>query len=73
MGKALRRYTILLRDLLLAVDIDLRKLDAARLRFFLRERVKHGRDGLARTAPVGIEVDDCVCGGGDELLEMGGG
>lgn len=32
--------------------------------------MEYGRDGLTGTAPVGVEVDDVICGGGDELLEV---
>jgi hypothetical protein len=68
--RSLRRYTILLRNLLLAIYIDLRKLYTTRLGFLLGERVEHGRDGLAGAAPVGVEIDDCVRRRGHELVEV---
>lgn len=67
-----RRYAILLRYLLLRIDVDLDKLQFPRLCFLLSERLENRRDSLARPAPIGVEVYDCVRGGVEERFEVGG-
>lgn len=66
----LRRNAVLLCNLLLRVYVHLCELYAPRLGLLLGKCVKYGRNRFAGTAPVGVEVDDGVCGRGDELLEM---
>lgn len=55
---------------LLAVDIDLDKLQLAWLRFLFRERLENGRNGFAGPAPVGVEVNNCICRLREERGEM---
>lgn len=60
-------------DVLHGVHVHLYELQLPRARFLLGERVEDGRDGLARPAPGGVEVDDGVRRRGDELVEVRGG
>ena len=49
-----RRDAVALREPLLLVDVDLDELDVV----LVGDPVEHGRDGVARAAPLGPEVDD---------------
>lgn len=73
MGLNVRRHAIVARDLPLRVDIDFAEDDLAWFALCARELLEDGRDDLARPAPVGVEVDDCVgCGGGEGAEVRGG-
>lgn len=67
-----RRNAIVARDLPLGIDVDFAEDDLAGLVLCAGELLEDGRDDLARAAPVSVEVDDCVGGGGGEGAEVRG-
>lgn len=67
-----RGNAIIARDLPLGIDVDFAEDDLARLALCAGELLEDGRDDLARAAPVGVEVDDCVGGRGGEGAEVRG-
>lgn len=62
--------TVVLGDLLDAVDVDLGKGEEVGNGEGLRELGIHGRNGLARPAPVGVEVSDDVLGRVEESRKL---
>ena len=62
----LRTNPILLRNFLLGIYIHLDKLNPSRSRFFFGQGSENRGYGFAGAAPVGVEVDDCVGGLGEE-------
>lgn len=60
----------MLGDLLNAIDVDLGKGEEVRNGERLRELGIHGRNGLARPAPVGVEVSDDVLGRVEESRKL---
>lgn len=68
-----RADAILPRHVLLRVDVDLYESDLALCRVGGGELLEDGRNGLARAAPVCVEVGDGVGVRGGDCLEVGGG
>lgn len=68
-----RRNAIVAGDLPLRIDVDLAEDYFARLALCGRQLFEDWRDDLARSAPVGVEVDDCVGGRGGDCTEVGRG
>jgi len=68
-----RRHAIVSRDLPLCVHIHLRKYDLAGLALCGGQLLEHWRDNFARSAPVGVEVDDGIGAAGGDLAEVLGG
>lgn len=66
-----RRNAIRPRDLPLIIHIDLAEHDLPGLALGGGELLEDGAYLLAWAAPVGIEVDDCVGGGGCGGFEVG--
>jgi hypothetical protein len=69
-GTHLRRDTILLRHVLTRIHIHLAELQFPWFRLLLGQATVVRCDGFAGTAPVGVEVDDGVCGLGDDAREV---
>lgn len=58
--KNVRGNAIVAGDFSLSVDVDFAEDDFAGFAFCGRELLEDGRYDLARTTPIGVEVDDCV-------------
>lgn len=65
-----RAHAISARDILLSIDVDFTEGEAAGLGLASGELLENGRDLLAGTAPVRVEVDDEVGRAGEGCLEV---
>ncbi len=68
-----RGDVVLSRDVLRIINVDLGETKHAPNAVLLREVGVYGRDCLARSAPVRVEVNNHICRGGEELLQFGEG
>lgn len=58
------------RDILARIHVNLQELYLSGLGLLLGQRMEDGSNGLARTAPVGVEVYNVVCGCGERSTEV---